>query len=99
MTVKEVAKYYDCSVRQIDNLCRKGILHPNKDYFRGERDFDKEEVEQIKQDYNIPNHWISLQRYAKFAGVSYMAAYRMVRNGKLDACVLFNPIRVPCGEN
>jgi len=98
MTAKEVAEYYGCSVRQVDNLCKKGILHPKKSYFRGERDFNVMEVMQAKNDYNIMDEWISLKLYAMARGISYMAAYRMVRSGDLEACTLFNPIRVSALE-
>lgn len=97
MNASQLAIRWNCSIRTLETLQKKGILKADQKNVRGKRDFALSHVEDIEKKYNIFTDYITIEDYAKKYNLHYNTVYHWVRSGKLPSCSLFNPIRIPIG--
>ena len=98
MTTHELTERWNCTTRQLNRLCERGILSPEQDWERGRRNFDEQEVEEVEKMHNIITDYMTISEYAKLHNRSYMTIRNWIADGRLKACTLFNPIRIPREE-
>lgn len=95
MKASQLAIRWNCSIRTLETLQKKGILKADQKCVRGERDFALSHVEDIEKEYNIFTDFITIEDYAQEHNLHYNTVYNWVRAGKLPSCSLFSPIRIP----
>lgn len=95
MTTYELTERWDCTTRQLNKLCEKGILSPMQDWERGRRNFDEQEVEEVEKRHNIITDYMTIPEFAKLHNKSYMTIRNWIADGRIKACTLFKPIRIP----
>jgi hypothetical protein len=95
MTEKELRERWSCTTRQLNHLCEKGILSPMQDWERGRRNFDEKEVDEAEKRHNIITDYMTIPEFAKLHKKSYMTIRNWIADGRLKACTLFKPIRIP----
>ncbi len=95
MTEKELRERWSCTTRQLNRLCEKGILNPTQDWERGRRNFDEHEADEVEKRHNIITDYMTMSEYAKLNKKSYMTIRNWIADGRIKACTLFNPLRIP----
>lgn len=95
MTTYELTERWNCTTRQLNQLCEKGILSPMQDWERGRRNFDEKEVEEVEKRHNIITDYMTIPEFAKLHNKSYMTIRNWIADGRIKACTLFKPIRIP----
>ena len=95
MNASELARRWNCTIRSLETLQKKGILKATQKHIRGERDFALSHVKEIEKEYNIFTDFITIEGFAKKYNLHYNTVYLGVRAGKIQSCSLFSPIRIP----
>lgn len=95
MKAKELAIRWGCEIRVLGLLQRKGIIIPRQKTTRWERDFPLSQIEQVEKEYGIITEYITIEAFAKKYNLHYNTVYKWVRDGKIPACKLFKPVRIP----
>jgi hypothetical protein len=95
MDASQLAQRWNCTIRTLETLQKKGILKADQKHVRGERDFALSHVEDIEKEYNIFTEFTTIENFAKKAHKHYNTIYGWVKKGKIQSCTLFNPIRIP----
>ena len=95
MNASKLAQRWNCTIRSLGTLQKKGILKATQKHIRGKRDFAPPHVREIEREYNIFTDFITIEGFAKKYNLHYNTVYLWVRAGKIPSCRLFNPVRIP----